>query len=221
MKISFDASRFPFSEEGLSIQVEDASHGTNKLNYIADKGNSRISPEATPRAIEVTRFMVETKTSSYKPGRVETYAAGSENKVYSQFILAILFAPKFFHIYLKMFQALFVSVAISFIVLHIKPIHVDPRFGISVGGIFAAVGNNFFVSSILPQSDRFTLADMVNATGLFTIFFILVQSAISLYILDSMGRERLSRFFDHISFIAFILGYIAVNLALPLAARAA
>ncbi len=88
-----------------------------------------------------------------------------------------------------------------------------------MGGFFASVGNNIFVASILPHADRLTLADMINTVSLFTIFLILVQSVISLYIFDTMGRERLSRFFDRVSFAVFLIGYVAVNLALPLAAR--
>jgi hypothetical protein len=32
-------------------------------------------------------------------------------------------------------------------------------------------------------------------------------------------RFIVSRFFDHVSFAVFFVGYVAVNLALPLAAR--
>jgi hypothetical protein len=53
-----------------------------------------------------------------------------------------------------MFQALFASVAIALIVFFIKPIHVDPRFGLGVGAFFAAVGNNIFVGSMLPPAHR-------------------------------------------------------------------
>jgi hypothetical protein len=47
---------------------------------------------------------------------------------------------------------------------------------------------------------------MMNAVGLATIFLTLAQSAISLY------------FFD-VTLAVFFVGYVAVDLALPLAAR--
>jgi len=118
-----------------------------------------------------------------------------------------------------MFQALFASIAIASIVFFIKPIHVDPRFGLGVGAVFAAVGNNIFVGTILPPAEGITLTAMVNAIGLATIFLTLVQSAISLYIEDTMGQETLRRFFDKVSFVVFLVGYAVVNLMLPLAAR--
>ena len=69
----------------------------------------------------------------------------------------------------------------------IKPIHVDPRFGLSVGAFFAAFGNNIFIGTLPPQSDRIMLAQIVNSISLGTIFLTLVQSAIALYILDIPG----------------------------------
>jgi hypothetical protein len=122
-------------------------------------------------------------------------------------------------VYMKLFQALFASVAIAFIVFFIKPIHVDPRFGLGVGALFATVGNNIFVGTMLPPAEGITLIAMVNAIGMATIFLTLVQSTISLYILDTMGKEKLRRFFDKVSFVAFLVGYAVVNLVLPLAAR--
>ncbi len=138
---------------------------------------------------------------------------------HSQFFFAMLVATNSVQMYLSLFQALFAAVAVALIVFFIKPTHVDPRFGLPVGGFFAAVGNNIFVSSQLPASDRLSLAELTNAFGLVTIFLVLVQSAISLHILDTLGQERLSRFFDRVFFVVLLLGYGAVNLALPLAAN--
>ena len=80
-------------------------------------------------------------------------------------------------------------------------------------------GNNIYIGSILPHSSQISLASMINGIGLATIFLTLVQSTISLHIFYTKGRERLSRFFDHVSFTAFLIGYAAVNLILPLVAR--
>jgi hypothetical protein len=60
---------------------------------------------------------------------------------------------------------------------------------------------------------------MVNAIGLATIFLILVESTVSLYILDTRGQDRLSRVLDRVSFVVMGFGYVVLNLILPLAAR--
>ena len=219
MTEGFDATRFPFGENGLFILVEDDTHGAEALRYVADKKGSGIDPEAMPRGLKLTRFLADTKIGIHKSGQKRPGPADSTWKTRSQFILAMLVVTDGIGLYQKFFQALFASIAVALIALYIKPTHVDCRFGLPVGGFFTSVGNNIFVGTLLPHADRLTLADMVNATGLFTIFFILLQSVISLHIYDTMGNERLSRFFDRVSFAVFLLGYVAVNLALPISAR--
>ena len=70
---------------------------------------------------------------------------GTASETHSQFFVAMLIATKSAPIYLNMFQALFAAVAVALIVFFIKPMNLDPRFGLPVGGFFAAVSNNTFV----------------------------------------------------------------------------
>ena len=109
--------------------------------------------------------------------------------------------------------------AIALIAFYIKPIHVDPRFGLGVGAVFAAIGNFIYIGPLLPRAGVIILADMINLIGLATIVLTLVQSTISLYIYDSMGRESLARFFDRVSFAIFLVSYTVINLVLPFVAR--
>jgi hypothetical protein len=104
------------------------------------------------------------------------------------------------------------------IAFFIRPIHVDPRFGIPLGAFFAIVANNIFISSILPPTEKTTLTGMVNAVALATIFVVLAQSAVSLHLADRCGRGRLSRIFDRMSFAILLPCYIGVNVLLPFAA---
>lgn len=206
---SFDASRFPFGDEGLILEIEDATQELDALRYVADESNSGVDPEAMPRHMRLARTLAGVTVRRQGPAR----------DARSQFFFAMVVASNSGPIYLNLFQALFAAVAVALIVFFIKPIHVDPRFGLPVGAFFAAVSNNTFVAGLLPASDRLTLATMVNATSLLTILLVLVESAVSLYVFDTLGRERLARFCDRTFFVVVLLGYVAVNLALPLAAR--
>ena len=215
----FDTSRFPFSDQGLTIEVEDGAHEAERLRYVADEQESGINWSGVPQVLKITKSIAMVKLHTYGSRRGDPRLTSNGASTHSRFIFAMLVSPPGLVLYLKMFQALFASIAIGLIVFFIKPIHVDPRFGLSIGALFAAVGNNIFVGSLLPQAEGITLAAMVNAIGLATIFLTLVQSAISLYIEDTMGQEKLRRFFDKVSFVAFFMGYVVVNLLLPLAAR--
>jgi hypothetical protein len=215
----FDASRFPFSDQGLTIQMEDSTHGAERLRYIGDEQESGINRLGVLQSLKITKSLMTVKLHSYGSRRGDPRLSPNTADVHSRFIYAMLVSPPSTALYMKMFQALFASIAIAFIVFFIKPIHVDPRFGLSVGAVFAAVGNNIFVGTMLPPAEGITLIGMVNAIGLATIFLTLVQSTISLYVLDTLGKERLRVFFDMVSFVVFLVGYAAVNLMLPLAAR--
>jgi hypothetical protein len=216
---SFDPSRFPFNDEGLTIEVEDGTDGAARLRYIADEQGSGINRSGVHQGLGITKSLMAVKSHSYESRRGDPRLPSDATDVHSRLIFAMLVSPRSAAVYLKLFQALFASIAIAFIVFFIKPIHVDPRFGLGIGAAFAAVGNNIFVGSLLPPSGGMTLSGMVNAIGLATIFLTLVQSTISLYILDTMGKEKLRLFFDKVSFTVFVAGYGVVNLLLPLAAR--
>jgi len=68
-------------------------------------------------------------------------------------------------------------------------------------------------------STKLSLADMVTGIGLATIFLVLAESVISLYVFDSKGREKLSRLLDKTTFVVLLLGYVILNVLLPLAAK--
>ena len=64
-----------------------------------------------------------------------------------------------------------------------------------------------------------TLGDILNQIGIVTISLSLLQSAISLYIYERRRQvTALSRLFDSVSLVVFVIGYVAVNVALPWAA---
>ncbi len=215
----FDAARFPFSNEGLAIGLMDGIDGTDKLRFVRDGRGIDISHLILPQGIRIRKEVAVVGLQRYgtgEPGRGEYAGIG---RTHSVLVAGLLVVPPSGAVYLKLFQALYASVAITLIVFFIRPIHVDPRFGLAVGAFFAAVGNNITVVTLLPPSEHISLANIVNGVGLATIFLALAQSAVSLHIMDTMGRERLSRVFDMASFAAIFIGYGAVNLILPLAAR--
>ncbi len=214
LAINLDASRFPFSDQVMGIQVEDRADGAENLRYIPDEMDSGISRLGIPPTLKITRTVAAVKLYGYQSRRGDPQMPEGRTDVHSRFVFAFLVVPPGAGLFFVLFQALFASIAVAFVVFFIKPTQVDPRFGLGVGAFFAVVGNNIFVASALPFSSQISLSGMINGIGLATIFLTLVQSTVSLYVFDIRGRERLSRFFDHVSFAAFFVGYAAVNLIL-------
>ena len=215
----FDPTRFPFAAEPLVIQAEDGVHGIDALVFVADAKNSGISPTAiTYDMVKLKQVVAGVRLHDFGSTRGQPGDGSSGANVYSQFVFAMLVDPPGALFHLKLFHVLFSSVAMAVLALYIKPIHVDPRFGLGVGAFFAGIGNMIALASLMPRAQHVTLADMLNMVGLATIFLTLVQSTISLYLYDTLGLEKLSRFFDKVSFVVFLAGFAAINLALPLAA---
>jgi hypothetical protein len=219
MGFNLDSGRFPFSNQVLTIQIEDAANGAENLRFVPDERDSGVSPLGVPASMKVIQPITAVKFQLYQSRRGDPRLQEKAADVHSRFVFAALIAAPGMPLLIKLFQALFASVAIAVLVFFIKPTQVDPRFGLGVGAFFAGVSNNIYVRSFFPYSNRICLPDMINAIGLATIFLTLVQSTISLYILDTLGRERMRRLFDHVSFVVFLIGYVAANAALILAAR--
>ena len=214
----FDPSRHPFGDEAVSIQVEDGGRGAYEVRYVADDRASGISRLGTPHELVVERSLATVKYYEYESSLGHARASPGEPEIHSRFIFAIVGTFPGWPLHLKNFQALFASVAIALIVFFIRPTHVDPRFGLGVGAAFASITNNILVVASVPTVDRFTLTAMVNSVGLATIFMTLVESAISLYLLDTLGREKLYRLLDRCSFVVFLVGYVTLNVVFPMAA---
>ncbi|OQW91776.1 MAG: hypothetical protein BWK79_16180 [Beggiatoa sp. IS2] len=214
----FDVSRFPCDDHLLAISIEDIANQSYQLRYVADEQNSNISSRVKVQGYEIHRKGMTVKPHSYKTTRGDPSVPADYKATYSQFVLGIWVARSGFGFYFKIFLGLFVAVAVAMVTFFIKPTNVDPRFGLSVGGLFTAVANTYITSTLLPDTGIMTLTDMVNSIGMGMIFLTIIQSAISLHFLQQEENETLSWIFDKVSFIIFLTVYIIINLAIPTAA---
>jgi len=139
-----------------------------------------------------------------------------ERGTWSQARFAIVIDRFGWGLFFKMFQTLFVAVAVALLACFIKPIHVDPRFGLGVGALFAAAANSYLIGTYVPVTNEFSLADIINLFGIGTILVTLTESTISLWIYETLGNAALSRRLDRVSFWTILLGFV-VSMSLILA----
>ena len=81
---------------------------------------------------------------------------------------------------LKLFGGLFVAVCVALVAFFVDAREVDPRFGLAVGGLFAAVANQYIVAENLPSTVYWTLSDKVHVIGFLSILAVILQSAYAL-----------------------------------------
>jgi hypothetical protein len=192
----FDVSRFPFDDHVLRIEIEDTQSEAEFLEYVADTANSKVSPEA-----QVPGWTMGTPTAEVVPHRYGTNYGNvdletGDASVYSEYAFSIPLARSGVGYFAKLFFGLFIAVGIALLALKIKPTDLDPRFGLPVGSIFAAVGSLYVVTSQLPDTNAITLSDRLHILAFAVIFVTLVESTMSLHRWsggDDEGSKRLDR----------------------------
>ena len=114
-------------------------------------------------------------------------------------------------LFMKIFIGMYIAFLIALISFTPNPWELEPRFGLPVGGLFAAVGNKYIIDSLLPESSNFTLVDTLHQVTFFGIFAILVVSAIALKLHDR-GKKEACLKVNRIGSRLVILGYIVINI---------
>jgi len=87
----------------------------------------------------------------------------------------------------------------------------DSRFSLSVGALFAVIGNKYVIDSSLPESTTFTLVDTLHCLTLFCIFVGVACSVRTLFLVkDNQMIKAVT--FDRRACIALASFYILLNL---------
>jgi hypothetical protein len=110
----------------------------------------------------------------------------------------------------KMFIGMYVSFLIAYICFYIHADNIDSRFGLSVGALFAAVGNKYIVDSSLPDSTTLTLVDTLHGITLLFIFAVITSSAYALRLMKQDKIKQANRF-DFIAAQVMLAIYVGLN----------
>ena len=207
----FNVARYPLDDHLLSVFIQDPIHP--QIQYIADKANSRVDPSIRIPGYVITRTIMGAKDVSMDT----TFGNPLGANKFAQFGYGIFIFRQGYGFYLKLFQALFAAVGVALLSGFFKA-HEEIRIELLVGGFFAAVANSYITSTYLPDTGTMTLLDQINLIGLATIFLCLIQTVISSRYAVK-GEQEFSLVFDRVSFPIISFMYIAINLALPLAAQ--
>jgi hypothetical protein len=218
---TFRIRTFPVDDHLLMASFENSAHTRRELLFVPDQADTAISHRAFLPNYRIVRSLVVENPHTYKTSRGRSDIDEDHRRTYSQPRFVILIDRGGIGLFAKMFQALFVSVAVALLTSFIKPTHVDPRFGLGVGGLFAVVANAYVVGSLSPETNDFSLADVVNLLGIVTILLSLAQSTMSLHVYENLDQPALSRRFDRASFQVTLGGFLVALTMLLIAAIAA
>jgi hypothetical protein len=207
----FDVTRYPVDDHLLRLFIIDPIHP--EIQYIADKQNSRVSAAISIPGYRIAKTIIGVENVS------ENTNLGNPNspKQSARLGLSLVVLRQGYGFYIKLFQALFAAIGVALLAGFFKA-HEEIRFELLVGGFFAAVANSYITTTYLPDTGSMTLMDKINFLGLATIFLCMIQTVVSARFANR-GEHAFSRQFDRVTFGLIALSYVALNLAVPLAAQ--
>lgn len=207
----WDVSNFPFDRQTLEVMIEEGDADTSDVFYIADTANSKRDPSVEVDGWQIETFSVRPTVRHYPTTYGDPELAGGGGSAYPGVIASATLRRDGVGLFFKLFTGVYVAFLIALLVFFIHSERLDIRTGLSVGALFATVGNKYIVDSILPDSTSFTLVDALHTVTFAAILLTVVISVISMW-LASINRVRTAHLLDHIS--AAVLGttYATFNL---------
>lgn len=210
MKQNWKVDDFPFDKQRLTVTVENSLFDLNQMVFKADAWGSTCDREMTIDGWKITDFRVDTRPHEYTTvfGDPRSEMLHSD---YDSFNIIIDIERNAWGLFFKIFVGMYIAFLIALLSFAPQVYELEPRFGLPVGGLFAAVGNKYIIDSVLPQSSSFTLVDTLHTITFTGIFLILLVSAISLR-LHEKKLVNLSKRIDYWGSVLILFFYVLLNI---------
>lgn len=188
MKQNWSVHNFPFDHQKLRMHIENTLFDGRSLVFVPDESGSTFDKDDALDGWTIRGFRVSETKNSYPTG----FGSGDNDpQDFSSFNVTLDLDRNAWGLFMKIFLGMYIAFLIATISFTPHPSEMEPRFGLPVGGLFAAVGNKYIIDSILPESSAFTLVDTLHALTFIAIFGTLLVSAIALKQHDS-GNTKLA-----------------------------
>lgn len=205
---NWNITNYPFDRQTLVIETEIIDKDTNALCVLLDTTKCGIDKNLMISDWKIEKIRFRKKVNQYETD------FGDPTQTINTFYSVIIEADikrDVVSLFFKLFIGVFIAAAIALSSLFIKPKHSDPRYGLPVGSLFAAVGNKYIVDSIIPQTSSITLVDKIHFLTFFLIMMVIVTSIISQKYYES-HKKLTSWRVDRVAFAVLSCFYILVIL---------
>ena len=182
-------TNFPFDTQKIVFGFESSEYTTDDFVFKSDIAGSKLDSIVLSQFDEWEIENIEFRSSS---SNYNTSFGNIESNLTTvpkfEIIITIKRLSSWFILF-KLITGIIVAFLISSCVFWIKPVNTDPRFGLCVGGLFAAIGNKYIVESIIPSTNELTLLDYLHNITFIIIFLIIITSVFSLFLYEK-GDEK-------------------------------
>jgi hypothetical protein len=188
MKENWTVHNFPFDKQHLRVRVENSVFDKDALIFKADTRHSMVDGVEGLDGWQIRDFSVSSDTTRYGTGFGDP-RPGHDAQTFSTFKIDMNIERDAWGLFMKIFIGMYIAFLIALISFVSFPWELEPRFGLPVGGLFAAVGNKYIIDSLLPESPEFSLVDTLHSITFFGILSVLAVSAISLKFYNAGDKE--------------------------------
>ncbi len=219
MQDSWKINNFPFDRQQLRLSIENSQYDRRYLVFAPDTLGKHYDPRFTLKGWNIDSFLISSNIKQYETGFGDESLATPHTE-YSAFRIRIGVKRDANDLFWKMFLGMYVSFLIAYICFYIHADNIDSRFALSVGALFAAIGNKYIIDASLPESISFTMVDLLHILTMFFIFLVITFSTYSLRLVKQNKNKQAMRF-DMVAAQTLLIIYILVNIYCISIAKAA
>ncbi|HEU4573376.1 MAG TPA: hypothetical protein VFS36_00120 [Chitinophagaceae bacterium] len=210
MKDSWRIGNFPFDRQKLRLSIENSQYDAKSLVFVPDTIGQHFDPRFTLSGWNIDSCIVSTGIKAYETAFGDR-TVDKPHSEYSSYKVRLDIKRDASGLFWKMFLGMYIAFLIAYTCFYIHADGIDSRFGLSVGSLFAVIGNKYIIDSALPESSSFTLVDTLHGLTLFFIFTVIAATAWSLMLVKN-NKSAQARRFDMIAAQVILLLYLALNI---------
>ncbi len=209
MKDNWRIANFPFDEQKLRLSIENSQFDSRYLVFVPDTVGNHFDPRFTLRGWTIDSCIISTGVKAYETAFGDESFAKPHTE-YSSYRVRLSIDRDASGLFWKVFLGMYIAFLIAYICFFIHTDGIDSRFGLSVGSLFAVIGNKYIIDSSLPESTSFTLVDTLHGLTLFFIFCVISATAYSLKLVKRNQQAKAHKF-DMIMSIVLLVLYLLAN----------
>jgi hypothetical protein len=210
MKDSWKIANFPFDRQKLRLSIENSQYDSRSLIFVADTVGDHYDKRFALSGWTIDSCIIATGKKKYETAFGDESAPKPRSE-YSNFKVRLSVHREALDMFWKLFLGMYIAFLIAYVCFYIHSDGMDSRFGLSVGALFAVIGNKYIIDSSLPETTSFTLVDTLHGLTLFFIFSVVSSTAWSLQLVKKGQAEKANRF-DMIMAQVLLLVYVVLNI---------
>ena len=205
----WDFLGFPLETLSMNISFEPLTTFADQMGFTLQKDPLKVSDK-----INLLDWNIGKKSISIKDHHYDTSfgnrAYETKGSSFSQVRVEIDFLRKGLRLFFQLFSVLYLSYFLSLASFFIPITELNSKVGLIIGSIFALIGNNFVMQSMLPPVGQFTLVDKIEILTFLCVIFAVVVMIITRYFFR-MEWKTTGRKVDIICGVVSLCIFIVLN----------